>query len=107
VFLDSLNNLPFCTSPGDTMYVDFNVGQAEPGKGMRIYPNPARDYLVIESNRMISEACLYDFLGRMVISNNGMEERVKQLPVSDLTPGIYILRVIADGSVETRKIVKE
>ena len=105
--MDSLTNSPFCTSPGDTMYVGYVVGTEEHGSRIRIYPNPVSDYLAIESDRNIGEACLFDYLGRIVVSKNGISQRQTHLLLSGLAPGVYMLRVLSCGHVEVKKIIKE
>jgi hypothetical protein len=107
VFMDSLTGQPFCTRAGDTMYVGYVVGQEETAGSLRIYPNPVRDDVVIESNRIIEEACLFDYLGRIIVSRYELNERKTHLPLAGLAPGVYILRVFTDSRTEIRKIVKE
>jgi hypothetical protein len=105
--MDSLTGQPFCTRAGDTMYVGYVVGQEETAGSLRIYPNPVRDDVVIESNRIIEEACLFDYLGRIIVSRYELNERKTHLPLAGLAPGVYILRVCTDSRTEIRKIVKE
>ena len=55
---------------------------------IRIYPNPASDYLVIESSTPIDNISILDLLGRPVLSE---QPNSKQLDIRDIPAGIYIL----------------
>jgi hypothetical protein len=70
------------------------------------YPNPASEFLIVEfENRAPShEVWLYDRLGRLILNDCFENRMYTELVVSDLSPGIYLLRV-SNGSVsKTRSI---
>ena len=72
----------------------------------KIYPNPAKNFLTIESNNTIVNSVeMFDVLGKKVLSQNGMIDN--KLDISALTNGIYILKLNAVGQSVTRKIIKE
>jgi Secretion system C-terminal sorting domain len=66
--------------------------QFEPLANLKIYPNPAADYLIIESETNGLTARMYDLLGRPVIITQPMSER-EQLDLSELPAGTYLLQV--------------
>lgn len=69
----------------------------------KIYPNPTKEYLFIESEK-ISSYTLFTISGIPVISNS--QEKLKhQINVSELARGIYILKTISSGTTDTRKII--
>jgi len=69
----------------------------------KIYPNPTKEYLFIESEK-ISSYTLFTISGIPVISNS--QEKLKhQINVSELASGIYILKTISSGTTDTRKII--
>ena len=61
-------------------------------KPVKIYPNPVQDVLLfnagLQSGTIISGS-IFDFSGKKVVEINGSEY---QIPVSTLSPGIYLLR---------------
>ena len=72
---------------------------------LRIYPNPVRDELRIENGELrIYKVEICDLSGKMVNSQwlNG-----KSINVSNLSQGIYIVRITTDKGTVTRKFVKE
>jgi hypothetical protein len=70
-----------------------------------IYPNPASDYLSIESNEAIGIIQLVNQLGQEVLSLTTLEERAT-ISVSSLSKGIYYIQLTHSGKFHSRKIVK-
>lgn len=74
-------------------------------EGLSVYPNPAKEIININSaTNGKKSVTVYDILGKQVIttviSNN-------ILSVSQLTKGIYILRISESGKSSTRKLIIE
>lgn len=83
--------------------------------GLKVYPNPAIndiffDYVNQNINSDI-EINLIDISGRIVhtekIASNGNGEFAKNIDVSGLAKGIYILKVIAENEIINNKIIIE
>ncbi|MBP0904912.1 T9SS type A sorting domain-containing protein [Mariniflexile gromovii] len=75
-------------------------------EGLNVYPNPAKDYLTVESSKTkISSVEMYNILGAKVLSNNTLVDN--KLNVSSLAKGVYVLKINAESSASTRKIVIE
>ena len=75
-------------------------------EGLKVYPNPAKDYITIESkNAKLTSVELYNVLGAKVISSKSLTN--DRLNVSGISKGIYMLKVNAEGASSTRKIVIE
>ena len=75
-------------------------------EGLKVYPNPAKDYITIESSKAkISSVDLYNVLGAKVLSSKSLTN--DRLNVSGVSKGIYMLKVNAEGASSTRKIVIE
>lgn len=68
-----------------------------------VYPNPARDVAYI--NGATEKVSLYSSTGQLISEYIN----VKQIDVSKLTKGIYILKIVskADRSVKIQKLIKE
>ena len=68
--------------------------------GLQVYPNPARDRVVIEGIEA-PEVQFYNALGQLVKTVRDANE----ISVADLAEGVYLLRILdADGKVYTNKI---
>lgn len=73
-------------------------------EGLNVYPNPAtgdRIYITTKSNSD-KEIIIFDVLGKKVIQTLLSS---KELNISSLTPGIYIIQIKEDDSVATRKLI--
>ena len=67
-----------------------------------IYPNPAKDYIKIESTQSIQQVDIYDLLGKKILSSKN-----NQINISELQNAIYIVQVkMADGKLFSKKMIK-
>ncbi len=69
---------------------------------IRIYPNPASDYVIIESADAIDQVIVYNMLG-----NEVMRSETSRINVDALSPGIYTIKVISDKGSAIQKICIE
>ena len=68
-----------------------------------IYPNPATDVINIVSDKNLSTVSIYDAAGRIALQSSN-----NTINVENLAKGTYIVSIkYADGSVETKKILKK
>lgn len=69
------------------------------------YPNPVRDFLIIESERTIESINAFNLAGQKVISNLKVDNG--KINLSSFAAGTYVFRVtLEDGRIETFKIIK-
>lgn len=71
-----------------------------------IAPNPVRDILTIQADDVVSfnEISVLDINGRTVIKADPSD---RQINLTSLSSGIYFVRAVSDGSIATKKIVKQ
>ncbi len=75
--------------------------------GVRIYPNPAGDYLnVVAEGSIIRSLTVTDMAGRKVLVKRG-PLTTGRLGISDLNEGVYFLRVQTDQSTAIYRFVKK
>lgn len=73
---------------------------------VKVYPNPAYDYLNIESVYDIESVKLYNFTGQLMRSQNTITRELK-LNIGDLQRGVYMLQINTSGKkVITKKVMK-
>lgn len=78
---------------------DFNVNNLKAS----LYPNPVQDMLNIEMSSDIQALEIYTLQGQKVMSSTQ-----KQINVSDLASGIYMVRIQdVDGNSTSKKIIKK
>lgn len=72
---------------------------------IRLYPNPAANYLTIEADREIQKISVYNILGQEVLTKNPKSISAT-LQTNSLQRGIYIAKTIIDGVESTSKFTK-
>ncbi|MDV6170376.1 T9SS type A sorting domain-containing protein [Flavobacterium sp. DG1-102-2] len=75
-------------------------------EGLQLFPNPVSEGTlnITSSNNNDKDVVVYDMLGKTVLSakvTNGTVE------VSNLTAGIYIVKITEEGKTATRKLIKK
>lgn len=78
--------------------------QEKPITGLSIYPNPVtgnKIYISTQKNQA-KEIEVYNVLGKLILSAKLIG---KELDVTDLTPGIYIIKIKEGNTQATRKLV--
>lgn len=72
-------------------------------KKVSIYPNPTEDIINIESEKLIDQITLYSVDGKLI---QKFEPNTKQINISPLAKGFYLLVISSDNTIQTEKIVK-
>lgn len=73
-------------------------------EGLNIYPNPvSSDRVYITSkNALAKEIEVYDVLGKKILQANLTG---KELNITGLTPGVYIIKIKEGEATATRKLI--
>ena len=77
--------------------------------GMKVYPNPARDLLIIENLFADNKECsltLFSVKGEIIREKKlSMQEHYTQMEVGDLAPGFYVLVMKKGDRAFSKKII--
>ena len=89
----------------------YPAGIDEINKGthlLRIYPDPAEDYINIETNPLLNDGTLniYDIGGRL-ISTQSVNKSKTEVRISNFPSGVYVVKVLSKEVVENGKFVKK
>lgn len=97
----------------NTFYLDnINIAPSSPNLFVSIFPNPTSSILNIETvfdGMKNIEYVVYNVLGQLIFkeSDKDVYSNKKQLDVSFLTPGVYLV-LVSDGKQKTtKKIIKQ
>ena len=72
-----------------------------------VFPNPANDRVVVESETSVTKATLFDLNGRLVRTVNLDGANRFELGVNDLTAGFYMLQLTFENQqIQNLKIIK-
>lgn len=69
-----------------------------------LYPNPTSNILNIETKQIISKIEIFDLSGKLVKSENGKDKKVS---VSNLTKGMYLIKLYTENGVVNSKFIKK
>lgn len=70
-----------------------------------VVPNPAIDFITIQTDELINQIDVYDLLGKKVVNDLS---NLKSINVNNLTNGLYIIKATtADNKTLTTKFIKE
>lgn len=96
-------------APASKQIQVFHSGLNEPkdlSKQFRVFPNPVRDLLKVESKAVvINKLELFDLDGRLMLSKNLSDNKV-EINTSALSRGTYILRISTHEGVHSQRIMK-
>jgi hypothetical protein len=100
---------PYCQA-SDTMVFQLSLVSLEnvlANEGIKVYPNPATDVLLIESEPEIEieEAAIFSISGSLLWSQRNLATRA-EVPVSHLNQGIYLLRLSTDKGMVLTKFIR-
>jgi hypothetical protein len=75
---------------------------------IRFFPNPASDIITVSSDKTsITNIDVLDNTGRIVLNVPNVNKNISKLDVSELSSGVYYVRLATTRGVVTEKIVKQ
>jgi len=72
--------------------------EIEDGFSYRIFPNPAKDVVYLESSSEIQCVRIYRIDGTCILSKDGLSIFSTRVSVSDFSPGIYLVQLKINGN---------
>lgn len=93
------------SGPSNIASVNLPVGINESNQGSvaRLYPNPADEYLIVESDVTINAVTLTDIIGAQYYTEC-IDSKFLKINTQDLPPGIYLVQVRTCNGTITGKI---
>ena len=70
-----------------------------------VYPNPAKDFVMIQSLSKLVQANLYSIQGSLIFNIKTPDNSTK-IPLSNLKDGVYIFKIKSESSSKTIKLIK-
>jgi len=70
----------------------------------KIYPNPAEDFINIQTNDEIISASVYNNSGQRIINLN---KNIRQIDISQIPTGTYILELKTKNGTRTESFIKK
>jgi len=86
-------------SSNETILKEINVA---------VHPNPAYNQITVETDIAIQTIEIIDFQGRIIQQQNNLDTpNVIQLNLSNISNGLYLLRLTTENGLVSKKIVKQ
>jgi PKD repeat protein len=76
---------------------------------LRIFPNPVKDFLVINGPGLNNKDTFFTILnnsGEVVIEDSARSSNEKRIDVKELKPGLYFIRIISGDNIKVAKFIK-
>lgn len=96
-----------CTVVTEEEYCVLVVGVEERAIDIKLYPNPVKEQLTVESNISIESYRVLNMTGQVVIANEGRQYNRLDIPVSELVAGVYFVELNTDYGLSTKRFIKE
>lgn len=93
------------TNGGGAVYT--GITETKGNDEIKIYPNPADKKITVETNsdfNSILQIQIISVSGQILSNKNCREPGIKSIDVSDLTSGLYFVRIITNEKTETIKL---
>lgn len=84
---------------------NLGVGEVSESLDIRLFPNPAANYVVIESDDAMNELSVVDATGRLCLKKDLHGELQSGLDISSLPAGMYVIRVSSQRGLAVRSLV--
>ena len=93
-----------CWASCDPCVVGPPAGISNWKDNVRIYPNPANNFLNISSSEIIQRVEVLDVVGRVIVSKT-LNNSNYILDVSNLNSNVYFINYSINGVVSTKKVI--
>jgi hypothetical protein len=70
---------------------------------LKIFPNPASDYVTIQTDKIINSAQIFDINGKLIKS---VSDNFENIDISNFEQGLYFVLICTDDEVLTGKFVR-
>jgi len=80
---------------------DFEINDA-----IQIYPNPTKNRMAIKTIKPFSQIQLIDVHGRVIAAVYKNSNEI-EIDMNNFSNGIYLIKIISENKIETRKIIKQ
>lgn len=106
----TVNDGMVSSEPYDLMVdVILGISDASLSTIFSIFPNPASDFIVIEQNEILDtyQLVMYDLNGSILLTEMIDQNQRKEVDISQLSKGSYVLQISNESNIGTVLIVKE
>jgi hypothetical protein len=104
--MDHSADTVLCQAGSDTVLVSYSTGIQETGaKQLRIYPNPAGNFIIISSDDPLQKIEVLTSLGKMIYTGIYDNTALIRLNTTSFSQGIYFMRLSTITGTFYRKVI--
>lgn len=101
--------IPSCQTSSNNEYINKKIETEldnEENPKIKIYPNPTKGEINIQSNKPIDELYLYDFSGKILIRQEKLAKGTNKIDITSYPQSVYLMRCRYGKQWDTFKIIK-
>jgi len=96
-----------CSATDTTTIYIYNIGISTTGAdNIHVYPNPAKEQLIVSSGEPMEEIIIMDLVGNIVLKREVRNTKYEIITVSSIASGAYFLQQRTEDTTLLRKFVK-
>jgi Leucine-rich repeat (LRR) protein len=99
-------NFPIDTGMANTTFQALSTGEFVTDNSITVFPNPAMNFVTINSDSTINSIQLYDVQGRLLQTKIENKAEIT-FDISNQSSGIYFFKIQSDNGVKVVKLIKE
>lgn len=103
------STIPSCQAPSNNQYINKKIEvelENEDNPKVKIYPNPTKGLIKVQSNKPIDELYLYDFSGKILIRKEKLAKGTNTIDITEYPQSVYLMRCRYGKQWDTFKIIK-
>lgn len=103
------STIPSCQKPSNNEFINKKIEvelENEENPKVKIYPNPTKGLISIQSNKQIDELYLYDFSGKILIKQEKLPKGNNKIDITSYPQGVYLMRCLYGKQWDVFKIIK-
>ncbi len=91
----------------EIVLTESGIGIGESGNiALKVYPNPAVDRITIQSGETIEAVSIFNLTGEKLSEHTGFDSGLATVNVSQLSTGVYLLKIKTSTGAAYRQIIK-
>lgn len=97
-------NFPIATNTATSVFQLLKAADFKTDASIKIYPNPASDFITVQAKGIIKAIQLFDLQGR-IVATQLVDDTQQRVDISKYATGIYLIKVTTEQGTKSEKIV--
>ena len=93
------------SEPSNEICVYYYDGLEELNNKINVYPNPAHNYIIVQSSAAFQSIKITNYLGQLIYSNHSINSLQKQIQTVQWNSGVYFIEVETEINIDKIKLI--